>query len=45
MAKMHYDWNTEDLQDIYVKIDLVSGFITIMVEGWEEGYTFSFIEQ
>lgn len=45
MRKIGYDWKEEDLKDIDVKIDIISGFITIEVEGWEEGYTFSFIEQ
>lgn len=45
MRKMGYNWIAEDLQDIYAKIDVVAGFITVSVDGWEDGYTFSFIEQ
>lgn len=40
-----YRWDTEELQDIYVVIDLVIGQITVTVEGWEEGAVFTFIEQ
>ena len=45
IAKTGYRWDTEELQDIYVVIDLVIGQITITVEGWEEGAVFTYIEQ
>ena len=40
-----YNWSTEDLQDIYIMIDLVVGRLVISVDGWEDGVTFNFIEQ
>lgn len=45
IARMGYNWDAEDLQDIYVVVDLVMGQITISVEGWEEGMSWSIIEQ
>lgn len=45
IARMGYNWKAEDLQDIYVKVDIVAGFITVSVDGWEDGYVFRFIEQ
>ena len=44
-SRMGYRWDVEDLQDFYVAIDVIAGLIIINVEGWEDGYTFSFIEQ
>ena len=40
-----YDWKTEDLQDIFITIDLVLSEATVSVEGWEEGVVFHFVEQ
>lgn len=40
-----YNWKAEELQDVYIVIDLVLGTIHIGVYGWEEGATFTFIEQ
>ena len=45
IAKTGYSWKAEDLQDVYVVIDLVLGQITISVDGWEAGWTFSYYEQ
>lgn len=45
IKKLGYNWSAEDLQDIYVKIDFVAGFVTISVDDWEDGYVFGFIEQ
>lgn len=45
IARTGYRWDTEELQDIYVVIDLVVGQITINVEGWEEGAVFTYVEQ
>lgn len=45
IAKTGYSWESEDLQDIYIIIDLVMGQVTIAVEGWRDGAVFSFIEQ
>ena len=44
-SRMGYRWDVEDLQDFYVAIDVIAGLVIINVEGWEEGYTFTFIEQ
>ena len=40
-----YNWSAEDLQDIYIMIDLVLGRMTISVDGWESGITITFVEQ
>ena len=45
IARTGYSWETEELQDIYVVIDLVLGQVIIQVEGWEEGATFTYVEQ
>lgn len=45
IARMGYNWNTEDLQDIFITIDIILGQVMLRVEGWEEGAWFSFIEQ
>lgn len=43
--RLGYRWDTVELQDIYVLADFVAGYITVSVDGWEDGYTFTFIEQ
>ena len=45
IVRMGYNWTAEELQDIYVVIDLVLGLVTINVEGWEHGQTFMYYEQ
>lgn len=45
IVRTGYDWKAEELQDIYITIDLVLGQILIMVEGWENGQTFTYYEQ
>lgn len=45
IVKAGYDWNAEELQDIYISIDLVLGQILIQVEGWELGQTLLYYEQ
>lgn len=45
IARTGYSWTAEELQDIYIVIDLVLGQVTVTVEDWEEGVTFPFIEQ
>ena len=37
--------STEELQDIYVTVDLVLGLVTVSVSGWEDGAVFHLIEQ
>ena len=43
--RLGYNWKTEELQDIYVAIDLVRGLIDVRVADWEEGTTFPLVEQ
>ena len=45
IERLGYNWKTEELQDIYVAIDLARGLIDIRVADWEEGTTFPLIEQ
>ena len=40
-----YNWKSEDLQDIYIMIDIMLGQILVSVDGWESGEWFRFIEQ
>lgn len=40
-----YNWTAEDLQDIYIMIDLVVGRCIISVDGWENGVVIQFVEQ
>ena len=43
--RLGYNWKTEELQDIYVSIDLARGLIDVRVADWEEGTEFPLIEQ
>ena len=43
--RLGYSWKTEELQDIYVAIDLARGLVDVRVADWEEGTTFPLIEQ
>lgn len=43
--RLGYSWKTEELQDIYVAIDLARGLVDLRVADWEEGTTFPLIEQ
>ena len=43
--RLGYSWKTEELQDIYVAVDLARGLIDVRVADWEEGTTFPLIEQ
>lgn len=45
IVRTGYNWKAEELQDVYILIDLVLGHITIGVDGWEDGAVFTFIEQ
>ena len=40
-----YNWEQEDLEDIYFSVDLVASTATIRVAGWEHGVTYRIIEQ
>ncbi|MBO5563244.1 MAG: hypothetical protein J5939_05990, partial [Bacteroidales bacterium] len=41
IRKTGYDWSSEDLEDIYLSVDLVEGRVQIGVAGWEQGEDFS----
>ena len=43
--RLGYNWKTEELQDIYVAIDLARGLVDVRVADWEEGTTFPLVEQ
>ena len=43
--RLGYNWKSEELQDIYVAIDLARGLIDVRVADWEEGTIFPLIEQ
>lgn len=43
--RLGYNWKSEELQDIYVAVDLVQGQVDIQVADWEEGSVFPLIEQ
>lgn len=45
IARTGYNWSAEELQDIYVVIDLALGQVTVSVDDWEDGTVFTFIEQ
>lgn len=43
--RLGYSWKTEELQDIYVAVDLVRGLVDVRVADWEEGTVFPLVEQ
>ena len=43
--RLGYNWKTEELQDIYVAVDLVRGLVDVRVADWEEGTFFPIVEQ
>ena len=43
--RLGYNWKTEELQDIYVAVDLVRGLVDVRVADWEEGTVFPLVEQ
>ena len=45
IARLGYSWKTEELQDIYVSIDLTRNLIKVRIADWEEGATFQIVEQ
>ena len=45
IAKQGYSWKAQDLQDIYVTVDFIIGYVIIGVDDWENGMVISFIEQ
>lgn len=44
IATLGYNWKSEELQDIYVSIDLVNGLMDLRVADWEEGMVFPLVE-
>ena len=44
IGRLGYRWDTEELQDIYVAVDLVVGTIEIGIAGWEDGKVVQLIE-
>ena len=44
IQSLGYSWKTEDLQDIYVSIDLTRGEIQVLVGDWENGMNLPRIE-
>ena len=45
IRQLEYDWKSEELQDIYLSIDLARGMVDLRVAGWEEGTVLPLIEQ
>ncbi len=45
IARTGYDWDADALQDIYVKIDFLRLTVTVSVAGWEDGVTYTLVEQ
>ena len=45
IERLGYNWKTEELQDVYVSLDLVRGLVDVRVADWEEGAFFPLIEQ
>ena len=43
--RLGYNWKTEELQDIYVSIDLARGLVDVRVADWEHGAEFPLVEQ
>ena len=43
--RLGYNWKAEELQDIFVSIDLVRGLADLQIADWEEGTAFPLIEQ
>lgn len=44
ITALGYNWKTEELQDIYVAIDLVNGLVDLRIADWEEGVLFPLVE-
>ena len=43
--RLGYNWKTEELQDIYVAVDLARGLVDVSIADWEEGTVFPLVEQ
>ena len=44
IRQLGYNWHAEELQDIYVAIDLARARVDVQVAGWEPGATFPLLE-
>ena len=44
IAQLGYNWKSEELQDIYVAVDLVAGAVSIRVADWSEGVLIPLVE-
>lgn len=44
IRQLGYSWKTEELQDIYVSVDLAHGLTEVQVADWEEGMVFTLVE-
>ena len=37
IVKTGYDWAAEELEDVFIKVDFVLGFVTVGIADWEDG--------
>lgn len=44
VKQMGYDWNRDELDDIFISIDFQYAIVEITVEGWEDGIILNWIE-
>lgn len=42
IARTGYDWAAQDLDDIYVGVDLFQSTVTLRIESWEDGTVYEF---
>jgi hypothetical protein len=45
IRQLGYNWKAEELQDIFLSIDLVRGLVDLRVADWEEETVFPLVEQ
>lgn len=45
IRQLGYNWKAEDLQDIFISLDLAQGLADLRVADWEEGKAFPLVEQ
>lgn len=45
IRQLGYDWKVEELQDIYLSIDLARGTVDLRIADWEEGTVLPLVEQ
>lgn len=44
IAKTGYDWDADDLQDVFIRISMTIGYVTVSLQDWEDGITIPLIE-